>query len=65
MLTSRTDANRSGSRAAGDAGPPARPVHLVAVGEAAIPALHAAALEPERFASVRLVNMVPSWADVV
>lgn len=50
---------------AGDARPPTRPVHLVAIGEAAIPAIHAAALEPHRFASVRLVNMVPSWADVV
>lgn len=42
-----------------------RPLHLVAIGEAAIPALHAAALEPDRFASVRLVNMLPSWADLV
>ena len=40
-------------------------LHLVAIGEAAIPALHAAALEPERFASVRLLNMIPSWADIV
>lgn len=50
--------------AAGTAAAP-RPVHLVAIGEAAIPALHAAALEPGRFASVRLVNMLPSWADLV
>jgi len=40
-------------------------VHLIAIGEAAIPALHAAALDPDRFASVRLRNMIPSWADVV
>ncbi len=38
---------------------------LVAIGEAAIPSLHAAALEPERFASVRLRNMIRCWADVV
>jgi len=46
------------------AGPPAQ-LHLVAIGETAIPALHAAALEPERFSSVRLVNMIPSWAHLV
>jgi hypothetical protein len=40
-------------------------VHLVASGEAAIPALHAAALDPNLFASVRLRNMIPSWADMV
>ena len=47
--------------------PPDRPteLHLVATGEAAIPALHAAALDPERFASVRLRNMISSWAEVV
>jgi hypothetical protein len=46
---------------------PDRPteLHLVAVGEAAIPALHAAALDAERFASVRLRNMISSWAEVV
>jgi len=40
-------------------------LHLVAIGEAAIPALHAAALDAERFASVRLRNMISSWAEVV
>jgi hypothetical protein len=40
-------------------------VHLVAVGEAAIPALHAAALEPAMFATVRLKGMIPSWRPVV
>ena len=34
-------------------------------GEAAIPALHAAAIDPQRFASVRLRNMIPSWADII
>lgn len=40
-------------------------VHLVAIGEAAIPALHAAALDADRFASVRLRNMISSWAELV
>jgi hypothetical protein len=30
-----------------------------------VPALHAAALEPELFGSVRLVRGLVSWADVV
>ena len=33
--------------------------------EAAIPALHAAALESSRFESVRLKGMIHSWAEVV
>lgn len=40
-------------------------LHLVAIGEAAIPALHAAALDADRFASVRLRNMISSWTDIV
>jgi len=40
-------------------------VHVVGIGEAAVPALHAAALEPDLFESVRLDQMVTSWADVV
>jgi dienelactone hydrolase len=40
-------------------------VHLVARGEAGVPALHAAALEPELFKSVRLRRALASWADVV
>jgi cephalosporin-C deacetylase-like acetyl esterase len=42
-----------------------RAVHLVADGESAIPALHAAALAPKLFASVQLRRMVPSWDSVV
>ncbi len=41
------------------------PVDLVAVGHMCVPALHAAALEPELFGSVRLVGGLVSWADVV
>ena len=41
------------------------PIQLIATGEAAIPALHAAALEPARFESIRLTGMIRSWADLV
>ena len=40
-------------------------IQLVATDEAAIPALHAAALEPSRFESVRLERTIRSWAEVV
>jgi dienelactone hydrolase len=42
-----------------------REVHVVAVGECAVPVLHAAALQPQRFASVRLRKALISWEDVV
>jgi dienelactone hydrolase len=40
-------------------------IQLIAIGEAAVPALHAAALQPNRFASVRLRNTIRSWSEVV
>jgi dienelactone hydrolase len=40
-------------------------IQLFATGEAAIPALHAAALEPLRFESVSLTGMIRSWAEIV
>lgn len=40
-------------------------VHLVGIGEAGVPALHAAAVEPDLFASVTLRRTLASWADVV
>ena len=40
-------------------------VRLIAIGEAAVPALHAAALEPGLFDSIQLDRMVTSWADTV
>jgi hypothetical protein len=40
-------------------------VHLIGVGTAGIPALHAAALEPELFASLTLRRTLTSWASVV
>lgn len=42
-----------------------RPVHLVGIGEAGPAALHAAALQPDLFASLRLERSLRSWADVV
>lgn len=42
-----------------------RPVHLVGVGEAGPAALHAAALESDLFASLRLERSLVSWAAVV
>ena len=43
----------------------ARNVELVAVGNVGVPALHAAALEPDLFASVKLVRTLKSWSNVV
>lgn len=40
-------------------------VELVAIGETAIPALHAAALEPELYSEISLSQMINSWGDVV
>lgn len=42
-----------------------RPVHLVGVGQAGIVALHAAALQPDLFASLTLRETPESWAKVV
>lgn len=50
-------------RADGDR--PRSAIHVVGIDEAAIPTLHAAALQPELFKSVHLQNMIRSWAEVV
>jgi cephalosporin-C deacetylase-like acetyl esterase len=42
-----------------------RRVHLVGVGRAGIPALHAAALEPELFTTLTLRRTLDSWSGVV
>jgi len=42
-----------------------QPVHLTAVGSVGPAALHAAALEPQCFASIRLRGCLNSWSDVV
>ena len=41
------------------------PVELIAIGNISIPALHAAALEPELFGSVKLTGMLSSWSNVI
>jgi hypothetical protein len=40
-------------------------VHMICVGRVGPPALHAAALEPNLFASVSLRRCLPSWASVL
>jgi len=42
-----------------------RKVHLVGIGAAGIPALHAAALEPQCFASLTLRRTLASWTSVL
>ena len=46
-------------------GKPPRTIHWVAIGRAGIPALHAAALEPEACASLTLRRTLVSWDDVI
>jgi len=41
------------------------PIDLIAAGNVTIPALHAAALEPELFGSVRLTGLLSSWSNVI
>jgi dienelactone hydrolase len=43
----------------------AKSMRVIAIGEAAIPALHAAALEPEHFEAVTLRRMIASWEALV
>jgi cephalosporin-C deacetylase-like acetyl esterase len=40
-------------------------IELIAVGNVCIPVLHAAALEPELFGSVKLTGMLNSWSNVI
>ncbi|MBM4027123.1 MAG: hypothetical protein FJ280_17215, partial [Planctomycetes bacterium] len=41
------------------------PVDVIAVGHVSMPALHAAALEPQLFGSVKLVRGLASWSNVI
>jgi dienelactone hydrolase len=41
------------------------PISLIAIGHVGIPALHAAALEPDLFDSVKLIRSLASWSNVV
>jgi dienelactone hydrolase len=40
-------------------------VDLVAVGHVSVPALHAAALEPDMFRSVKLIRGLVSWSNII
>jgi cephalosporin-C deacetylase-like acetyl esterase len=40
-------------------------VHVVAIGEATVPALHAVALYPDLCSSLKLRNMIRSWEELV
>jgi len=42
-----------------------RKVHVIGIGRAGLPALHAAALEPNLFETVAVRNTITSWDDVV
>ncbi|MBM3458061.1 MAG: hypothetical protein FJX77_05965 [Armatimonadetes bacterium] len=53
------------AREATGAGAGPRGLQLVASGEAAIPALHAAAAAPDWFAAVRIRHCLRSWQDVL
>jgi hypothetical protein len=55
-------ARYAASRAAGG---PQRAVDLVAIGNVGIAALHAAALEPNLFSTVKLSRMLRSWSTIV
>jgi dienelactone hydrolase len=46
-------------------GGPVAAVDLIAVGSVGVPALHAAALEPSLFSSVKLSQTLVSWASVI
>jgi dienelactone hydrolase len=48
-----------------EAGDKPNGVHLISIGRVGPPALHAAALEPELFASVSLRNCLESWSSVL
>lgn len=42
-----------------------RPVRMIAVGNVGVSALHAAALEPELFVSVKVIRSLISWANII
>lgn len=44
---------------------PNEQIELVATGNVGVPALHAAALEPQLFASVTVARSLPSWSNVI
>jgi hypothetical protein len=42
-----------------------QPVNLMVVGNVGVPALHATALEPDLFSSVKLIRSLSSWSNVI
>ena len=42
-----------------------RQVRMIAVGNVGVPALHAAALEPDLFGSVKLIRSLISWSNII
>ena len=40
-------------------------VDLIAVGNVSVPALHAAALEPDMFSSIKLMRGLVSWSNII
>ncbi len=42
-----------------------RPVNMIAVGNVGVSTLHAAALEPKLFASVKIIRSLVSWSNVI
>ncbi|MBP6508718.1 MAG: acetylxylan esterase [Opitutaceae bacterium] len=60
----RTEDILACARFASDKWNEGRPVHLTGLGEAGIPALHAAALEPQLFADTRLERTLRTWTGV-
>lgn len=58
LVCARYAAQRAG-------GTPEPLVDLIAVGNTGVAALHAAALEPSRFRSVRLIRTLASWSNVI
>ena len=65
MRTSDVEAWSSWLQTSALTGAEPRSIELVAIGEATIPALHAAALQSDNFGSVTLRRMIPSWEAIV
>jgi len=57
LVAARYAAEQAGGQAGG--------IRLIAVGPLGVPALHAAALEPSLFQSVKISGMLASWSSVI
>jgi hypothetical protein len=67
MVGLRTEDALAAARllASHDSGGKLRPVRMIGIGDAALPALHAAALEPGLFATVELNGGLESWSEIL